>query len=70
MKLISFTADVRDLDSWLHANGHPREATLRRGVVADVTPAERRAFEQRARALKTSGLLPSALGAIIERIGQ
>jgi hypothetical protein len=58
-----------DLDSWLAANGMGGgEFTLRRGIVREVTPAERAALAQWERTAKASGLLPSALGLIAGKL--
>lgn len=58
-----------DLDSWLADNGMGGGAfTLRRGIVREVSAAERRALERWERAAKASGLLPSAFDHIAGKL--
>lgn len=60
--------DLRDFDSWLHANGYGPDFTLRRGIIREETPAERRALAAEHDRLKAAGLLPSALETITGRM--
>lgn len=59
-----------DFDAWLHENGYGRDITLRRGIVREVTPAERRALHAEHDRLKAAGLLPSAAQAITGKLAR
>ena len=57
-----------DFDSWLKSQGYGKNYTLRRGIVQEMTKAERDALQREHDRLKATGKLPSAASAIASKL--
>ena len=69
-KAIEVPNGTVDFDSWLHSQDYGKEYTLRRGIVQEMTDAERKAFQREHDRLKAVGKIPSAATAMIAKLSE